>query len=237
MAQRAADGHTFGRLRQAVEAGGRRARRDRLADSVDQLSSKAFGIEGKEQHADAGPSVGRVFGWAISASMPASTLHPITEVANPVIDCAAVLRPCRRLRRDDDAGRAHAEGFGKCIDDPDAVALDYGCWWRRLRPRARRSRTCHRSYRILRCRAGPVLRVLEIAGALVLRVLRIGAQRPRQPDCGFDPIIWAGVTPCSRHCSIVVSVSNVLGPSPPRQWAMPGTMKSRAKSSCSRPSP
>ena len=26
----------------------------------------------------------------ISASMPASTLHPITEVANPVIDCAAV---------------------------------------------------------------------------------------------------------------------------------------------------
>jgi hypothetical protein len=28
---------------------------------------------------------------AISASMPASTLHPITEVAKPVIACAAVL--------------------------------------------------------------------------------------------------------------------------------------------------
>ena len=51
-----------------------------------------------------------------------------------------------------------------------------------------------------------------------------------RPDCGFEPIICTGVTPCSRHCYIAVSVSNVFGPSPPRQCAMPGTMKSRAKS-------
>src|SRR6187401_950201 len=54
-------------------------------------------------------------------------------------------------------------------------------------------------------------------------------------DCGLNPVICAGVTLFSRHASIVPIVSNVCGPSPPRQWPMPGTMNSRTKSPWSRP--
>ena len=53
--------------------------------------------------------------------------------------------------------------------------------------------------------------------------------------CGkLDPeaaaAIVAGVTPFSRHFSIVPIVSNVSGPLPPRQCPIPGTMKSSVKS-------
>src|SRR5215467_6269408 len=50
------------------------------------------------------------------------------------------------------------------------------------------------------------------------------------PELRFVAAIVAGVTPCSRHFSSVPIVSNVSGPLPPRQWPMPGTMKSSVKS-------
>src|SRR5262245_54801029 len=56
-----------------------------------------------------------------------------------------------------------------------------------------------------------------------------------RPDCGFPAMICAGATRRSRHCSSVPIVSNVCGPSPPRQCPMPGTMKRRVQSSWSLP--
>ena len=43
-----------------------------------------------------------------------------------------------------------------------------------------------------------------------------------------------GVWPFSTHRSSVPMASNVFGPSPPRQWFIPGAMNSRIES-CSRP--
>ena len=40
-------------------------------------------------------------------------------------------------------------------------------------------------------------------------------------------MIWAGAVPRSTHCSSAVCISNVFGPVPPPQCAMPGAMKSR----------
>lgn len=41
--------------------------------------------------------------------------------------------------------------------------------------------------------------------------------------------IRSGAAPHSTHCSAAVSISNVLAPTPPPQWNMPGTMKRRKK--------
>ena len=38
-----------------------------------------------------------------------------------------------------------------------------------------------------------------------------------------------GGCPFSTHCSSGAIMSNVFGPSPPPQWPMPGTMKSRSE--------
>ena len=80
----------------------------------------------------------------------------------------------------------------------------------------------------LGCGAGPIRGVLQIARALVLRVLRIRAQRTRQPEFLFTAAIVIGAWPFSRHFSSVPIESKVSGPSPPRQWPMPGTMNRRA---------
>ena len=94
MPQRAADGDTFGRLRQVVETGGRRARQDRLADSVDELSPQSFGIECKEQHADAGPSVGRIVGsdFGFDARFDLASNHRRGEAGHGL---GRRFRPCR----------------------------------------------------------------------------------------------------------------------------------------------
>src|SRR4029077_16939342 len=55
------------------------------------------------------------------------------------------------------------------------------------------------------------------------------------PDVLFTAAIVIGACPFSRHFSSVPIESNESGPSPPRQWPMPGTMKSRAKSVVSLP--
>ena len=57
--QLSADDDPLGRVGQAVEAGGRRTGEHGLADSIDQLSLKSVGIEAEEQHAHAGPQIGR----------------------------------------------------------------------------------------------------------------------------------------------------------------------------------
>ncbi len=49
--------------------------------------------------------------------MPASTLQPMTEVAKPVIDWAAVRAQAGELRRDHHARGAHVEGLGERVDD------------------------------------------------------------------------------------------------------------------------
>ena len=57
MAQGPADDHLLGGLRQAVEAGRRGTRENRLADSVDEPAAEALGVEAKQQHAHARPAV------------------------------------------------------------------------------------------------------------------------------------------------------------------------------------
>src|SRR5262249_39228145 len=51
-----------------------------------------------------------------------------------------------------------------------------------------------------------------------------------RPEFLLVAAIVAGAVPCSRHFSRVPIVSNVSGPSPPRQCPMPGTMNKRVKS-------
>src|SRR5579871_200951 len=41
-------------------------------------------------------------------------------------------------------------------------------------------------------------------------------------------VIVCGGVPCSTQVTSGVSASNVLGPGPPEQWNMPGTMNKRA---------
>src|SRR5688572_6623026 len=51
-----------------------------------------------------------------------------------------------------------------------------------------------------------------------------------RPDVALNPVNCVGVTPFSRHCSMAPIESNVFGPLPPPQCAMPGTRNSRVKS-------
>ena len=47
------------------------------------------------------------------------------------------------------------------------------------------------------------------------------------PRAECDATICSGAFPCSTHCERAAIELNVLGPSPPAQWPMPGTMNSR----------
>ena len=55
--------------------------------------------------------------------MPASTLQPMTEVAKPVIDGAAVRAHAGGLRRDQHARGAHVEGLGERVDDSHPASV------------------------------------------------------------------------------------------------------------------
>ena len=89
MPQLPTDVDTLGRLRQPVEAGRRRARENGLARSDRAAGGQAVGVEAEEQDADARPAVGRFVRSELGLE-PASTLQPMTDVAKPVMDCAAV---------------------------------------------------------------------------------------------------------------------------------------------------
>src|SRR5256885_9731962 len=54
-----------------------------------------------------------------------------------------------------------------------------------------------------------------------------GRVRSTLPLVTRDATIRSGALPCSTHCSSAATVSNWLGPSPPPQCPMPGTMTRR----------
>src|SRR5580765_204960 len=57
-----------------------------------------------------------------------------------------------------------------------------------------------------------------------------GRVRSLTPLARCDAGICAGVFFCSTHCSSTARLSNTLVPSPPPQWAIPGTMNRRIES-------
>ena len=77
--------------------------------------------------------------------------------------------------------------------------------------------------------------LLDAASARAVRdVLRGDGLFPTalEPAAGaFAAVNWSGATPRSRQYSIVPIVSNVFGPGPPLQCAIPGTMKRRIQAS------
>ena len=78
--------------------------------------------------------------------------------------------------------------------------------------------------------AREVCRIVRVALSLVCRNLRIRAQRTRPIDHAVGQcvaMICSGATPFSTHCSSAACMSNVFGPGPPPQCAMPGAMNSR----------
>ena len=72
----------------------------------------------------------------------------------------------------------------------------------------------------------------------IARDLRIGAERARAhvlPCSTCAAVIEAGATPFSTQSISAVMASRRSGPTPPRQWNMPGTMNRRKKSGVPRP--
>ena len=86
----------------------------------------------------------------------------------------------------------------------------------------------------LRRLANEIRRVIGAAGTLILRRLRIRAQRPRTVHRACRSMcaatIWSGALPFSTHGSITLIGSKRPAPSPPAQCAIPGTMNSRTES-------
>ena len=54
-----------------------------------------------------------------------------------------------------------------------------------------------------------------------------GACGPPSRSTTWDAVIRSGAFPCSTHCSSAASASKTLGPGPPPQCPIPGTMKRR----------
>ena len=117
-----ADGHSLGRLGQAVEACGGRAREHRLPDAIDELSLKSFGVEAEQQHAHARPKVGCGIGIQFRLDT-CLDLAPDDRRGEPGQRLGGRPRPRRRLRRDHHPCRTHTEGLGERVDNPDSVAL------------------------------------------------------------------------------------------------------------------
>ena len=111
--------------RQPVVAGGGGAGEHALADAVDDRLLQSIAAEAEEQHADAGPAIGRFVGVerALDARFDIAA-DDRGRVAGD--DLPGGLGPARRLRGDDEPRRRHRKRLGEGVFDRDVVDGEHG---------------------------------------------------------------------------------------------------------------
>src|SRR5258707_8051244 len=107
------------------------------------------------------------------------------------------------------------------------------------RSERRRTRPLHRQRRTQPAQTGPAYLQTKLAASSVLPVplyvatagyAHNGRVRTTLPSAILDAGISDGAAFLCTHASTAATISNVLVPSPPPQWPIPGIMNSRTAS-------